>query len=265
MNRLLPLAASLLLASSLTAQTTHDVAVGPGFDFVPADLSIHVGDTVRWTWAGSFAHNVESGDAGVPDGIFSSGAPVTGAGTTYEVTFDDAFLAANPVPGNDYDYYCSIHVTFGMTAVVRVNTDYGCTAPADSLIEVSGAPHVGQTWTLGVDNPVPGGQTPGSLAVLGVATQPAPGFPCGLALPGFHMDPATAAGELLLSFVPPNPLVIAGPVAWSGPGSPASIALPFPSTPTLVGIEIYTQGMIFDPTGSNTFGASRGIRATIGG
>ena len=37
-----------------------DVAVGPGFAFDPDTVNISVGDTVRWTWAGS-GHSVTSG------------------------------------------------------------------------------------------------------------------------------------------------------------------------------------------------------------
>jgi hypothetical protein len=152
---------------------------------------------VKWTWAGTFFHNVESGVGSVPDGIFSSGAPFAGAGHTFSVTFDAAFLAAHPVTNNNYDYYCIVHeALFGMSGVVRVTTPYGCTAPAGSMKNVnSDGPHVNQIWQVAVNNPVPGGQTPGSLAFVGIATAPAPGFPCGLALPGFHMDPAQPLGR----------------------------------------------------------------------
>jgi len=37
-----------------------DVQVGPGFAFDPDTVNISVGDTVRWTWAGS-GHSVTSG------------------------------------------------------------------------------------------------------------------------------------------------------------------------------------------------------------
>jgi plastocyanin len=265
MKRLLPFLGAILLASSPGAQVTHDVGVGPIFGFSIPDLTIHVGDTVRWTWSGGLAHNVESGTGGVPDGIFTSGAPIVSPGLQYSVTFDSAFLAANPVPGNNYNYYCAIHVSFGMTAIVRVVTDYGCTAPGKSLVELGGAPHVGQSWKVGVDNPLPGAQTPGSLAFLGVALAPAPGFPCGLPFPGFHMDPVVPAGELLLSFTPPNPVATLGPMPWAGPGSPAALSLPVPPIGTLIGFELYVQGLILDPAGPNTFGVSTGMRATIGG
>ena len=124
--------APLLAAAAAHAQTTHDVLVD-GFDFTPKDIAIQAGDTVRWTW-GQGLHDVESGSGGVHDGIFDSGAPVLGAGITFQVLFDAAFLAANPVPGDVYNYYCTIHVPFGMDGTVTVNTGptitpYGCTNP----------------------------------------------------------------------------------------------------------------------------------------
>ena len=46
-------------SSTALAQTTHEVDL-LGFSFVPQDLTISVGDTVHWQWAGAF-HNVISG------------------------------------------------------------------------------------------------------------------------------------------------------------------------------------------------------------
>ncbi|MEM7307071.1 MAG: plastocyanin/azurin family copper-binding protein [Planctomycetota bacterium] len=264
MKPLLTIAAALAAASIASAQTTHTVSNGPGFEFAPADLTIQVGDTVQWVWQGTFFHNVESGVGSVPDGIFTSGSPVQGP-ATFSVTFDQAFLNANPVPGNAYDYYCIVHESlFGQTGVVRVTTDYGCQNPVGSLVDLSGGPEIGGLWVLGVDNPVPGGQTPGSAAFVAVSSQPAPGFPCGLPLPGFHMDPLLPFGELLVGIGGPDPLLIAGPGAWFGPGSPANVSIPLPFDPGLVGFELFTQGLLLDAVGTNTFGASNGLRATVG-
>src|SRR4029077_11708829 len=41
------------------ASQIGDVQVGPGFTFSPDSVNISVGDTVRWTWAGS-GHSVTS-------------------------------------------------------------------------------------------------------------------------------------------------------------------------------------------------------------
>jgi hypothetical protein len=53
-----------------TGQTV-DVQVGPGFAFQPDTVNISVGDTVRWTWAGS-GHSVTSGPPCVVDSQFCS-------------------------------------------------------------------------------------------------------------------------------------------------------------------------------------------------
>lgn len=97
-----------------------NVSVGPGFVFTPAHIAINTGDTVHWFWAGGL-HNVESGVGGVHDGNFRSGNATSSTATTYDVTFDAAFLAAHPMPGNVYPYYCVIHEGFGMVGSVTVN------------------------------------------------------------------------------------------------------------------------------------------------
>ena len=109
----------LLGALKPAAAVTHDVSVGPAFVFTPANIMINVGDTVLWTWMGGL-HNVESGVGGTPDGIFNSGTPTITVGTTFSVVFDQAFLNANPVPGNTYNYYCFIHFGFGQTGSIIV-------------------------------------------------------------------------------------------------------------------------------------------------
>lgn len=113
--------------ATASAQTTHDVNVGPGFAFSPADITINVGDTVRWTWVSGF-HNVESGVGGSHDGAFRSGDATSVVGTTYQVTFDSAFLAANPMAGDVYNYYCVIHFGGGMVGSVTV---IGCPGDLD--------------------------------------------------------------------------------------------------------------------------------------
>jgi len=261
------LGAFVLLCGSTSAQITHDV-LADGFDFIPKDITIDVGDTVRWTW-GLGLHDVESGVGGIADGIFDSGAPIILPGHTFSVTFDAAFVAANPVPGDVYNYYCTIHVPMGMEGSVTVNTlpsitPYGCLNPAGSLVELAGSAVVGTTWTVGVNNPIPGAQTAGSLAFLGVSVAPPLGFPCGIGLPGWHMDPLQPAGELLLSVAPPDPILTLGPSTWGGTGIPAPFPIPLPPNPALIGFTVHLQGLIVDPFGPHTFGASQGWRVIFG-
>ena len=67
--------------------------------YIPAEISIAVGDTVTWSNDDTAAHTVTSGIASEgPDGIFDSSLFM--AGTTFEYTFDEA---------GEYDYFCMVH------------------------------------------------------------------------------------------------------------------------------------------------------------
>jgi plastocyanin len=117
------LAPLLLFFPCITAHAAiADVTVGPGgaFVFSPVDIIIDVGDTVKWTWD-STGHNVGSGLPGSPTSAFLSGPPVTTLPATFSVVFDQAFLDANPVLNNIYDYHCHPHgSSFNMVGSVEV-------------------------------------------------------------------------------------------------------------------------------------------------
>jgi len=98
---------------------THTVMVGDGgaLAFTPADLTIQVGDTVRWVW-GSSGHSVVSGTDGNADNRFCSPSntgcdnpPLSSRGATYEHTFMHA---------GTFPYYCSVHFSLGMTGTITV-------------------------------------------------------------------------------------------------------------------------------------------------
>ena len=96
----------LLLNTGAYSQTVHDVSVS-NFSFTPAQLTIQVGDVVRWTNV-SGTHNVVA-----DDNSFTSGSPSSTA-WVYEHTFSSA--GSNP-------YYCSLHGGVGgvgMSGVVTV-------------------------------------------------------------------------------------------------------------------------------------------------
>ncbi|HEY3344424.1 MAG TPA: plastocyanin/azurin family copper-binding protein [Anaerolineaceae bacterium] len=123
---MLPLAVTLFFplmqdqgSSQTTTAATVDVQVGANMTtFTPQTVTIHVGDTVRWTWV-SDTHTVTSGSAlGAADGKFCSpsdsncSTPVaSNTGTVYQHTFTQA---------GTYPYFCAFHVAAGMTGEVVV-------------------------------------------------------------------------------------------------------------------------------------------------
>ena len=107
-KNLIVAAASIFFTSGIYAQATHDVSVS-GTSFTPADITIDLGDTVRWTNAGG-THNVNGTTAtfaGNPESFGNS------LGTGW--VFDHKFT----VPGT-YDYRCDQHFGGGMTGRVNV-------------------------------------------------------------------------------------------------------------------------------------------------
>ncbi len=145
---------------------------------------------------------------------------------------------------------------------------YGCGMnPAGSLAVLSGDPMVGTVLTLSADNPL-AAQAPTSpaLSFLGVALSPAPLTPCGPQIPGFGMAGGGAAGELLISVSPPGFLFAQPGTPWYGPGTPSAFVLSFPPDPQLVGVSLYTQGTIVDPSPGAPvpIGLTDALQLTIG-
>ena len=108
---LMTAATSLILDPKAVSAATVDVTIGPNGDLVfsPASVTIHPGDTVRWTW-GSAGHTTTSGSPGMPNGIWDSGLRSPGA------TFTHTFNSAGAFP-----YYCTPHGgCCGMVGTVTV-------------------------------------------------------------------------------------------------------------------------------------------------
>ena len=87
------------------AATVVEIEVD-GISFSPNDVTISPGMTVRWVWVGGGSHTV------TPDGHSQwTSTPLTGAGQTLEVVFDNT---------GDFPYFCIPHQSLGMTGIVRV-------------------------------------------------------------------------------------------------------------------------------------------------
>src|SRR6516164_3090015 len=67
------------------------------FFFTPASVTIHRGDTVRWSWNSS-GHSTTSGSPGMPNGLWDSG--ILNQGATFSHTFNTA---------GTFPYYCTVH------------------------------------------------------------------------------------------------------------------------------------------------------------
>ncbi len=86
-------------------------------EFVPRNITIAEGDTVRWTW-GSDNHNVVAGKVFNPNEIFRS--TVENTGFVFEQNFSRQFLNSNPVANNVYDYHCEPHAAMDMAGTITV-------------------------------------------------------------------------------------------------------------------------------------------------
>lgn len=124
---------------------------------------------------------------------------------------------------------------------------YGVQAPANTLSVLSGKPALGTTLTLGVRNPF-GTQSAGSNTFLIFSMAPDPNFPGGTSLNGFGMSAPGTPGELLINLQPPDPGGLFTGPPLPGGGAPAAIGVPVPSSTSLLGLPVYFQALIADPT-----------------
>ena len=151
------------------------------------------------------------------------------------------------------------------TPVAAQVTSYGSGVnPPGSLALLSGTPQIGGTFVLGVANTAVS-DAPVGLALLSLATAPAPGFPAGLLLPGLGMSGPSAPGELLLSALSPDPLITLGPVFWfGGTNAPAAFSLSVPFVPALSGLTFYAQGGLLTPALGYSIGLTNGLAVQLG-
>ena len=112
----------VLLGNPAAAQTTVDVTASGG-TFTPEDITIDVGDNVRWTNT-SGNHNVNGTTVTFSSNPESFGNALS-TGWMYEYVFS--------TPGN-YDYQCDAHFTSGMTGTVIV---WGAVDIGDDLAETN--------------------------------------------------------------------------------------------------------------------------------
>jgi plastocyanin len=101
----------LLLPSLAFAQTTH-IVNQISFSFSPNDLTINVGDTVRWVRSNG-SHTVTSGTGASDPNVGNLfDAPLNSSNTTFEFTFNSA---------GDVNFFCRPHEGANMKGVIRVS------------------------------------------------------------------------------------------------------------------------------------------------
>lgn len=225
---------ALLLAPSASAQTTHDVATS-GVTFVPADISIQLGDTVRWTLSG-FNHTVTD-EPNLGPKLFDTG--IQPPGTVFEFTYDEAAITQSPRIGGVYDYFCELHLSFGMIGSVTVT---GIPLVTDNIV-VSVGSGGSQNWSLDA-----GAANAGRFyLLLGSSTGTSPG----LSLDG-HVLPLNLDAYLLFSLSGANNPPFAntfGQLDGAGKAS-ASISVPAGLSASLVGATFHHAFAAIDVLGS---------------
>ncbi|MDY7110257.1 MAG: plastocyanin/azurin family copper-binding protein [Planctomycetota bacterium] len=107
----------MCLVSAPANAVVHEVEQ-VGLEFVPAELTVAPGDTVRWTWT-SGLHTVTSGSNCTFDGIHFD-APLNSGHPTAEYVIPGDFSGT-------IDYFCEPHCTLGMAGVITVEAS----CPAD--------------------------------------------------------------------------------------------------------------------------------------
>lgn len=79
-----------------------------GMAFSPADRTVSIGTTIKWTNKDNTTHTVTSGVPGAPSGLFDSGN--IGNNATFSFTFNQA---------GTFKYYCKIHSSMTGTITVQ--------------------------------------------------------------------------------------------------------------------------------------------------
>jgi len=114
----------MITAAVTTARANTIIVTQSNFGFTPANITIQVGDTVRWNWT-NFSHTVTEGTDGLINGNELFTFPLDALNPTQQFTFDAAFVAAHPMPGGVYNYFCLIHFFSGMKGTITVMPDPG--------------------------------------------------------------------------------------------------------------------------------------------
>ena len=112
-------------AAQLISQDTVEVTVS-GSTFSPKDVSVQIGDVVKWVNIGG-SHNVNGSTEQFASNPVSFGNDI-GEGWEYTFTFDVSGI---------YDYQCDVHAASGMNGTVTVNNPLFVKISKDEHINIS--------------------------------------------------------------------------------------------------------------------------------
>jgi hypothetical protein len=130
----------------------------------------------------------------------------------------------------------------------------------DGLLLLSG-PKLGHPFTVAVGDPNGAAAvTPGATATFWAISRA--GLPCGIDVPGAGVGGAPAA--LLADTAPGALLAIVGPGLWGGIASPGIHTVLVPDDASLNGLELVTQGALFDPSQAAPLRLTNALAAKLG-
>jgi plastocyanin len=114
----------LTMAPQGLEAATVEVQMTSGLRFVPADVTINAGDTIRWSNAGGGTHTTTSGTNCTPDGLWNANVNSV---QTFERVFTDA---------GDFPYFCAVafHCQSGMVGTITVNAAATMALPQSHLV-----------------------------------------------------------------------------------------------------------------------------------
>lgn len=113
-SRLSVLAVLAATAVAGTASAANHTVSMADMQFVPKNLTIHVGDTVTWRNNGAMVHTSTGGNPCRGSGAWDSGFMDPGATFTPAV---NPFIATGT-----FNYFCYLHCGMGMTGTITVET-----------------------------------------------------------------------------------------------------------------------------------------------
>lgn len=136
---------------------------------------------------------------------------------------------------------------------------YGCGVNPPGSLVAFGRPALGTQVGFGLSDPT-GLEPAGLIGAVFVCLQQAPGFPCGIVVPGFGMGHTGQSGEVLVDIgAPHEPL----PAIYGGPGTTTNVGFSLPLDQVLLGLPIYAQGAIVDLSVLE-FGLTNALVLTLG-